>query len=91
MNSRFVSLIACFLLSVSLCQSVAAEIKLANIFGDNMVLQRDQTLYFFGTATGSEEVTVTLKGKSKSTITMADGTWMSVSYTHLTLPTIYSV
>ena len=41
-----------------------------------MVLQRDQPLYIFGTADPDTDVTVTMKGKSKSTVVLGDGSWM---------------
>jgi len=67
-----------FALALSLCFLVApalAETKLPSIFGENMVLQRDQELPVWGWDDAGREVTVTL-GDSKATAKAAeDGKW----------------
>jgi sialate O-acetylesterase len=52
----------------SLCSGLRADVKLPGIFSDNMVLQRDQTLTFWGWADESEMVTVEFQGQ-KATAT----------------------
>ena len=54
-----------------------AEVTLPNIFGDNMVLQRDMPIPIWGWATAGEEVTVTLQDTDYTIQTTADakGNW----------------
>jgi len=53
-----------------------ADVRMPNIFGDSMVLQRGIPLPVWGMADPGEKVTVTLGGKSFSTVTGKDGRWM---------------
>jgi len=53
----------------------AAELKLAALFSDHMVLQRDMPVPIWGWATPGDEVTVALAGQSKAAVTAADGRW----------------
>jgi sialate O-acetylesterase len=52
-----------------------ANVKLAPIFGDNMVLQREMPVPIWGTASAGEEVMVTFAGQSKSTKADDKGNW----------------
>ena len=54
-----------------------AEVTLPNIFGDNMVLQRDMPIPIWGWAAAGEEVTVTLQDTEYTVQTTADakGNW----------------
>ncbi|TDE17327.1 sialate O-acetylesterase [Dyadobacter psychrotolerans] len=52
-----------------------ANIRLPQLIGDDMVLQRDQPVTIWGWATPKEKVTVTLKNKSFSTVTASGGKW----------------
>jgi sialate O-acetylesterase len=52
-----------------------SEIKLPQIFRDNMVLQRDTPLRIYGWASPGEKVTVTLSGRSASVTTDQSGKW----------------
>ena len=54
-----------------------AELTLPNIFGDNMVLQRDMPIPIWGWAAAGEEVTVTLQDTDYTVQTTADakGNW----------------
>ena len=59
-----------------LASTVFAEVKLQPIFGDNMVLQRNASTNFWGTASPDEEVAVTGSwGKSAKAATGQDGKW----------------
>ena len=49
--------------------------RVAAIFGDNMVLQRDVPIPVWGTAKAGEAVTVTLAGQNARAVTGADGRW----------------
>ena len=53
-----------FSLAVALCTQASAQLKLANSFGDHMVLQRDLGARVWGTATPGETVVIAFAGKS---------------------------
>jgi len=53
----------------------AADLDLARVFSDHAVLQRDQPLTVWGTATAGREVAVTLNGKIASGRADAQGKW----------------
>lgn len=52
-----------------------AEVSVPNIFGDHMVLQRNQPNKVWGKAAANEKVTVTLGDQQHSTTADADGLW----------------
>ena len=53
-----------------------ADVKLAGIMGDNMVLQREREIPAWGWASPGESVTVVFGGQSVETKASEDGTWM---------------
>ncbi len=53
-----------------------ADVKLPNVIGSNMVLQREMALPVWGWADAGEEVTVTLGEATAKTAAGADGKWM---------------
>ena len=55
--------------------SAHADVKLASIFSDSMVLQRDLPVPVWGWAEPGEEVTVTLGDQSKMATANDDGRW----------------
>jgi sialate O-acetylesterase len=55
--------------------SVRAELRLPNIFGDNMVLQQQMPVPVWGWATPGASVRVKFAGQQKSTRADADGMW----------------
>jgi sialate O-acetylesterase len=57
------------------CTPLFATVKVARIFSDNMVLQRDMNSPVWGTANPGEQVTVTIDGFSTATKAGPDGTW----------------
>ena len=61
---------------VLFAQTVSAEVKLAAIFGDHMVLQRDTTAPVWGTAAPGEQVTVSVGNVNGKATAGADGKWM---------------
>lgn len=63
MNLRAVALMSLFLLP----QLAWAELQMSSIFGDSMVVQRNQPVHVWGWADPSAEVTVQLAGKSATT------------------------
>ncbi len=54
----------------------AADVKLPQIFSDNMVLQRNAAVPVWGTAEPGEKVTVSFAGQTQSVKTGDDGKWM---------------
>ncbi|MCE9556075.1 MAG: sialate O-acetylesterase [Planctomycetes bacterium] len=62
-------------LTLGMASILQADVKLPNVFSDNMVLQRDRPLPVWGTASPEEEVTVKLGDKSATTKAGADGKW----------------
>ena len=55
----------------------ANELKLAGVFSDHMVLQREQAVPVWGWANPGEKVTVEFAGQKQSTVAGADGKWMA--------------
>ena len=64
-----------FLFLLGICLSAQAKVSLPNIFGDHMVLQREQANPVWGKASPGEKVIVSIGGQSHTTITTADGSW----------------
>jgi sialate O-acetylesterase len=54
---------------------VQTSLQLASIFADHMVLQRDQAIPIWGTATPASVVRVQLGGSTREATTGADGKW----------------
>jgi sialate O-acetylesterase len=69
------SLLATLLLA-PLAALHAADLKLAGVFTDHTVLQREQPLPVWGWATPDDQVTVTFAGQSKSAKADAGGKWL---------------
>ncbi|MFT5885637.1 MAG: sialate O-acetylesterase [Arcticibacterium sp.] len=55
---------------------VSAQLKVANIFGDYMVLQRNKPIKVWGWNTPNENVIVVFNGQSYATITSDTGKWV---------------
>lgn len=70
----FVFLAVALVLS-GLAASANADVKLASIFGDSMVLQRDMPVPVWGWAEAGEEVTVTFGDQTKKAAAGKDGRW----------------
>ena len=71
---RILALLIAFLLAPFVALH-AAELKLAPVLADHMVLQRDKPVAVWGWADAGETVTVSFSGQSKSAIAAADGKW----------------
>ena len=56
--------------------SAHADLKLAAIFGDNMVLQQQMTVPIWGWASSNADVTVKFAGQTKTARAGADGKWL---------------
>jgi sialate O-acetylesterase len=72
-NILFLSLLAAMAIC---CRQTDAEVRVAGIFGDNMVLQREMELPVWGRARNGEKVSVELKGVIRTTTADASGKWM---------------
>jgi len=59
----------------ALAASSHAEVRLAQVFGDHMVLQRDQPINVWGWAAPGRQLTVELAGRKASAKVGADGRW----------------
>jgi sialate O-acetylesterase len=56
--------------------SARADLKLAAIFGDNMILQQQMAVPIWGWADSNTEVIVKFSGQTKSTRASANGKWL---------------
>ena len=63
-------------LAAGLSGVAMADVRLAKIFTDNMMLQREQPVRVWGWAEPDEAVSVTLVGKTVSTQADANGEWL---------------
>lgn len=61
-------------LTFGLCPA-RADVKLPAIFGDHMVLQRDQKNKVWGWADPGEKITVTIQNQTKTAAAGSDGSW----------------
>lgn len=68
-------MLAAAFLATGLLASVHAEVTLAPLFSDGMVLQRDKAVPIWGTASPGEEVVVTFQGQTRKTTATQDGHW----------------
>lgn len=69
------ALIAACLTFLSLAHASAQELTLASPFSDHMVLQRDQPVPVWGTASPGASVTVNFAGQEKKTKVSESGKW----------------
>ena len=70
MNKLMITAVGCLAAG-----AVFANVKPANVFTDNMVLQRDKVVPVWGTADAGEEVTVSFAGQTTKATADADGKW----------------
>ncbi len=68
-------LISAMLLGMLLSSSLIADVRLPAIFGDHMVLQRDELVPIWGWAEPNEAVTVTILDQIHTVKTKNDGRW----------------
>ncbi len=72
---KFASTTLILLISVSIACSQQSDIRLPNIFSDNMVIQRGTNIPVWGWADPGEHITARLGNHSAQTVTAADGKW----------------
>lgn len=66
----------CVIFFMSLAVAVNAEVKMSNLFSDNMVLQRDIPVPVWGTADAGEKVAVKIGGTEAAAVADANGKWL---------------
>lgn len=71
---RSISCVAC-LFTCAFAAAASADVRLADVFGDHMVLQRDVPLPIWGRADAGESVSVALADATASTTADANGEW----------------
>lgn len=67
--------VAAFVLALAAMSAQAAELRLANVFGEHMVLQRGQPIRLWGFGTPGRSLRVTFASKSASTVVDRNGRW----------------
>lgn len=72
---RFAARAALVASLVTAGSAAAAQLQLAGVFGDHMVLQRGAPIPVWGQAAAGEVVRVTLRGSTRSVRAGADGRW----------------
>ncbi len=75
MNIPAKMFLCAFLVSTGLSFPVSAELKMASIFGDHMVLQRDEEVRVWGWSEPGAEVTVEIAGQKAAGSAAEDGRW----------------
>lgn len=75
-SSRPFGLFSVLLCSLSWVDSAYAEVKLAKIFADSMVIQRDQPFNLWGSADAGEAISVSLSGRIYSGRANGEGRWL---------------
>lgn len=64
------------LLFLSISVTCSAQLKVAKIFSDNMVVQRDQPIHIWGKGSPGSEVGATLFGVKKTSLIKTDSSWL---------------
>ncbi|MDB4404406.1 sialate O-acetylesterase [Akkermansiaceae bacterium] len=64
------------LLICHLCLCAQGQLRLPNIFGSQMVLQRDKPVRIWGWAENEKDVTVSFSGQEKTITSGKDGKWL---------------
>src|SRR5579883_643387 len=77
LNKRFAIAVSSLAMFTGLycTPSVSADVRLPNLFSDNLVLQQGMKVKVWGWADDGEEVTVSFRGQKVKTVAK-DGRWM---------------
>jgi hypothetical protein len=75
MTQRLPALVLLLFAGLAQSGSAWAEVRLAKVFTDHMVLQQGLPIAVFGWADPAEKVTVTFNGKTASATAASDGRW----------------
>lgn len=76
MKNIYLLLVAVILSGFPRTPVQSADLKLAALFSDHMVLQRDKPVPVWGWATAQEQITVEFAGQKKVATAFNDGKWM---------------
>lgn len=76
MNGGFIG--ATMMVAACFASTCPADVRLASLFGDGMVLQRDIQVPVWGWAEPGEQVSVSFAGQTASGVAAADGRWRVV-------------
>ncbi|MHA4844907.1 sialate O-acetylesterase [Flavitalea antarctica] len=76
MNKFRTGYLLLFLLTLSICKTIRAQVKLPQLIRDSMVLQREARINIWGQASPGERITVKFNGKVSSTKTGDSGRWL---------------
>ena len=68
---------ACLLITACTVLPVRAQVRLPQLIGDSMVLQRDTKLRLWGWASPGEKISIRFNGKTAAAVTGADGKWLA--------------
>ena len=79
LNAKHILIVLTALLLGPVADLRADEVKLASLFSDHVILQRNMPVPIWGSATAGESVRVTLAGQSKTAIADNVGRWASCS------------
>ena len=74
-STKSLPAIVILLLSILIVTQVQADVRVANIFGNNMVIQRDSVVPIWGWSDAGDNVTVSAKGQSVKAVADKDGRW----------------
>jgi sialate O-acetylesterase len=69
-------LLSAVVLATPAVRAATSSLRLADIFDDHMVLQRDQAVKVWGWAAPRQKVTVSFAGKTTSVTAASDGSWL---------------
>jgi sialate O-acetylesterase len=70
---RYAALLALF--ACGAISETTAAVRLPNVFGNHMVLQRDKPVTIWGWAAPGEKITLTFAGQSKTATASKAGQW----------------
>lgn len=76
MKNYLIASIFSYILFIASFTSVSAKIWLPSMFTDNMVLQQNSEIAFWGTADVGEKITVSLLDKTATTTANENGKWL---------------
>jgi sialate O-acetylesterase len=66
------------ILFLLISQLTFAQLKVARLFSDHVVLQRQKPIPVWGWATAKDKITVTLAGQTQTAVTDASGKWVVI-------------
>jgi sialate O-acetylesterase len=64
------------LINLALCTTAQAAVHLSSLFGDGMVLQREQNVHVWGKAVPGEPIQVEIDGQQRQAISDVNGKWL---------------